>query len=350
MGTITISGDNVTLSYSLETVDTIKITGSSCVIQNYTFAASGKLDVDAACTVTNCIFESSGNIDLASGVTLTAVNCCFGCSEATVETPGGTVTDTDCLFSTDPLFYADDDYRLADDSPCVDAGVAISGLTEDIDGIPIGSPPNIGCYERHVDTSGIVTIVYNSHAISMPIGRTGLLTGYTQEYKQNKSGSGKIEQINLYGMLELSVDMYLDADTYRKMVGWWSWARQGKTWALSLDNANICNTLLDDSAAAGQNVIPLTSTSRLAAGDYCWIRAVDNDDEFELVKVAGVTDGVSIDAENDLVFSYSSGDIFRHRDYFPSCINLDNEFRPRPLYRDLYAHTIRFAELCEIPT
>ncbi len=58
---------------------------------------------------------------------------------------------------SNPLFvdYLNRDYHLTPNSPCVDAGITISGLVSDLDGnpIPIGNAPDIGPYEYNSTTS-----------------------------------------------------------------------------------------------------------------------------------------------------------------------------------------------------
>lgn len=188
-----------------------------------------------------------------------------------------------------------------------------------------------------------IRITYNSVNVDVLIGNEGLQTTYKQERKQNRASSGKIETINQYGMQELRFAAYFDEDTYRDLIAWWSWARQGKEWAFALDSANVGNTTLDDAAAAGQKNVPLTATAAFASGDYCLLRAADSDDEFEIVKVDSVDAGVKIVAIENLIYTYASADIFRHWDYWPSVISLDANFNPRK-NGAMFSHTFKFVE------
>jgi hypothetical protein len=40
-----------------------------------------------------------------------------------------------------------DDFHLQTGSPAIDAGLSIPYVTEDYEDVPVGDPPNIGCYE-----------------------------------------------------------------------------------------------------------------------------------------------------------------------------------------------------------
>ena len=188
-----------------------------------------------------------------------------------------------------------------------------------------------------------IVLQYNSVLVTLLLGPDGLQTTYKQEYNQNRSGSGKIETINQHGIQEMAFDAYFTEAVYNSLIGWWSWARQGKTWIFSLPGATVNSTTLDGAAAAGQKNIPLTSTSNFAADDVCFIRAEDADDEFEIVTIASVDSGVKVVTTSNLIFSYNIGDTFRHNGYWPSVISLDTEFNPS---RDgaYYRHTFRFAE------
>lgn len=68
-------------------------------------------------------------------------------------------------------------------------------------------------------------------------------------------------------------------------------------------------TTLDGSAASGQKVIPLTSTTGLSAGQSGIIMSDDGTDS-ETVTIASVSAGVSITATTNLTNSYASGDVF----------------------------------------
>jgi hypothetical protein len=188
-----------------------------------------------------------------------------------------------------------------------------------------------------------IQITYNSVNITLEVGPDGLRTRHVQERNENRAGTGKIKTINHYGILEGTFDAIFSDAVYYTLWGWWSWARQGKSWAFAMDSNDIANTTLDGAAAAAQKTIPLTATTSLSAGDYCLIRAEDNDDEFEVVCIDTISAGVSVDAVSNLVFGYSSGDTFRHLDYFPSVVSIDAAFEPQK-QGNYWTNEFRFIE------
>jgi len=186
-------------------------------------------------------------------------------------------------------------------------------------------------------------IIFNNTNVDVLIDEDSLQTEYNQERSQKRSTSGKIQTINQHGIQEMRFSAVLTEALYRRLIAWWAWARQGKVWAFAFDSTKTGNTTLDDPAAAGQKVIPLTGTGDFSAEDYCLIRAADNDDEFEVVEIASISAGVSVTAVDNLVYSYTSGDIFRHWEYWPEVVSLEDKFGP--LKKDgTYRHVFRFAE------
>ena len=188
-------------------------------------------------------------------------------------------------------------------------------------------------------------IIYNSQTIDVSVAGDGLRRSLFQERSQNRAGSGNVKTVDQYGIQELGIKARFDFDTYRQLFAWWSWARQGKVFSFNLDSSKTGNTTLDGTAAAGQKTIPLTATGSFSVGDYCLIRAEDNDDEYEIIEIDSIVAGVSIDAVDDLIFNYLSGDTFRHWKYWPYVISLDKKFAPSRIPgTDYYKHTFRFAE------
>jgi uncharacterized repeat protein (TIGR02059 family) len=67
--------------------------------------------------------------------------------------------------ASDPLFTnPGSDYHLKSGSPAIGTGVAISGMTKDLDGIALPAIPDIGCYQSSVGTP-VVLPVYVSSAV-----------------------------------------------------------------------------------------------------------------------------------------------------------------------------------------
>ena len=188
-----------------------------------------------------------------------------------------------------------------------------------------------------------IRITYNSINIDLEIDEESLIVNHIQKRNQNRSASGKIETINIHGIQEMSFAAIFSEAVYQTLWGWWSWARQGKIWSFSFDTSADTNTTLDGGAAAGQKNVPLTATTGFTAADVCLLRAVDNDDEFEAVVIGSVDAGVKIVAVSNLIFTYAAADIFRHWDYWPSVISLDEEFKPLR-DNDIYRKTFKFIE------
>ena len=175
---------------------------------------------------------------------------------------------------------------------------------------------------------GSPRITYNSVNIDLVMGRTGLNQVMKQNLNMNESGSGKVETLNMYGRFNYKFDGYFSRSVWYTLWAWWAWARQGKTFSFALDSDNVLSTTLDGSAASGQKVVPLTSTTGFTAGDVALVRAEDADDEFELIVIDSVSDGVSITSTTDLIYSYEETDSCRHKDYFPSVVTLERSFDP----------------------
>lgn len=170
-------------------------------------------------------------------------------------------------------------------------------------------------------------ITYNSINIDLESAWPGEDIEFIQERERNMSASGKSETINIYGINIYQILCRFSISVYYQLVGWWSWARKGKTFSFALDNTKTADTTLDSSASSGQKTIPLSNTSGFSADDVCLIRSSDGDD-FEIVEIDSVSAGVSVTAKSNLINGYSSGDIFRHKDYWPSVFSDNDSFKP----------------------
>ncbi len=192
-------------------------------------------------------------------------------------------------------------------------------------------------------------ITYNSVSVNFDLSIDGARTAYRETRNINQSASGKSEIIHLYGSQEITATGYFGEDDYRDFLGWWAWARQGRSFAFAEDNTNQVATTLDGSAASGQKTIPLTSTTDISAGDFFLIRDEDDPSEFEVVEISTVNAGVSIIAIDNLIYEYTSGDTFRHLTYWDDVICLNTQFNPQrtkaiegqPNY---YQYTFEFRE------
>lgn len=188
-----------------------------------------------------------------------------------------------------------------------------------------------------------IRITFNSVNIDLKVGRGGIETNLRQFRRQDRSSTGKTQTINQYGIQEVSVETCFEDPVYYSLWAWWAWARQGKPFAFAYDSDKIGNTTLDDAAPSGQKVIPLNSTSDFSEDDIGFIKAVDVDDEFEIVEIDSIIAGVSVTAKSNLVYSYASIDVFRHKEYWPNVISLDDYFNPVRDGED-WIWTFKFAE------
>lgn len=193
-----------------------------------------------------------------------------------------------------------------------------------------------------------IRITWNSNNVDLLVGPDGLDMKFLIERDQQRSGSGMIETISHYHIIEGYFDAYFTEAIYRDLLAWWSWAGAGQPWSFCMNTDEDSATTLDGSAAAGQKVIPLTDTTGFTAGDVCLIRSNDRF-TFEVVVIASVSAGVSVTAVANLKSAYVSGATFRHLEYFPNAISLDDEFRPKK-HGDYYSHTFHFLEEVDIMT
>lgn len=189
-------------------------------------------------------------------------------------------------------------------------------------------------------------LIWNSSAdnLTLEVGRGGLRTTYKQERNENKAASGKQETINQYGIQEIEIDLYVTADNYRPFVGWWSWVRQGKTFAFANSASNTGSTILASAASASSVSISVSSAASFARNDEALIRSASSDNTFELVKISAVS-ASTITLTTGLMYDYADSSIFRHSDYWGSCLVTDKTFAPRKTDAGFYNHTIKFEEV-----
>lgn len=182
-----------------------------------------------------------------------------------------------------------------------------------------------------------------SHSLTLEVGRRGLQTTYRQERNMNTAASGKKETINLYGIQEMAIDLYITADNYRPAVAWWAWARQGKTFAFANSASKEGSTTLASAASASASSISVASASSFSATDTVLIRSASSDDTFELAKISAISSS-TVTLTTGTTYAYASGSIFRHSDYWGSCLVMDKTFAPRQNDAGWYNHTIKFTE------
>jgi len=106
---------------------------------------------------------------MANNKTLNCNNCYFSETEATIETPGGTVTGNNNQFSIIDFGFTASaspyDFSLTSGSCLIDSGVNTPGLSADIYGIkvPFNNTPDVGAYEYY---DSLFTITGNNTEIN----------------------------------------------------------------------------------------------------------------------------------------------------------------------------------------
>ena len=159
-------------------------------------------------------------------------------------------------------------------------------------------------------------INYSAHTLNLPrIVRIGIK--FMQERNDNYSSSREHEALVFEEWVEIEVALQkLTRAQYNAFYAWWAYARQGDNFSFAADSDKTGNTTLDDTAAAGQKVIPLTGTADFGVEDYALIKQASGDD-FETVQIASISAGVSVTVEDNLIYDYAANDIFRHQLYWP---------------------------------
>jgi hypothetical protein len=173
-------------------------------------------------------------------------------------------------------------------------------------------------------------ITYDAdNTIDFKIRPSGDMVTHRQERTINRAGSGLPEFVSMYGDTMIEVDAFFNDTVCNQLTTFfWSWARYGNYFSFAVDNANIVSTTLDDAAAAGQKVIPLTATTGLAADDICLLIDI-NSGKREVVSIDSISAGVSVTVDSNLNFAFAADDIFRHLNFFPYVYFDDDSFTPR---------------------
>ena len=215
-----------------------------------------------------------------------------------------------------------------------------------------------------------IQFTYDSKTVDLLIDNDALLTNYLHKRQQHRSGSGKIETVNQYGIQEISFAGIFDEDTYEDLLAWWSYVRQGASWAFAFDSDNAAATTLSAAAASGQTTLEVNDNTGFKSGNIILVKSV-LDDKFEIavletiggggqfyiVDESGnfivdddgtflVSEGESdeLEASGNLKFSYVAGDIVQHYDYWPEVICIDNHFEPKR-ENNYYKHIFKFVAL-----
>jgi len=117
----------------------------------------------------------------------------------------------------------------------------------------------------------------------------------------------------------------------------------------NVSTANIrCEFYIMSNSSFDGAIDDISVIADFSTNDEILIKAKDNDDEFEVAKVAAVTAGSSpsLTLDRKLIYNYPSSSIVRHRNFWPSVVNTAAQFNPKPLtsHADLYRTTLTFRE------
>ena len=188
-------------------------------------------------------------------------------------------------------------------------------------------------------------IVWNGNDLDFPHGVSDLDVRPVDQVSR-QSTAGAITETLLGGTWfegRLSIRRFSSRGFFRNLMAWWSWARQGNQWAYAHDRTRTVDTTLDGTATAGTKTIPLASTTGIVAGNEYLVWSADRL-TFEPVVVDTISAGVSVDAVDDLLNTYASGDIFRDHRYFPKVVSIDDRRPFRELPSLLVEMDMRFRE------
>lgn len=172
-----------------------------------------------------------------------------------------------------------------------------------------------------------IRLTYDSKTIDVLIDSAGHNPKWAPVKYENRALSGALETILINNLRMVDLAVCFSADVYHDMIGFFSYAVAGNSFAMAMDHSNTGNTTLDGAANSGQAVIPLTATTGFSADDVCFIRQSVTG-QFEPVTIQSVSAGVSVTADANLQFAYTSGDIFQHFDYYPALNLINKEFNP----------------------
>lgn len=303
-------------------------------------AVNEELDVTATAAYNGASLPSSA----MSSAYISSYFYKLGYKIANLSAGGILVSDADLIARNYETNVQDGTHTTIMQAAASEGGIAFRNATEgatwSIDDISIKQITNAALANGTVQSP--ITI-------DLELTRQGVQKTFVHESSLDRSYSGKVQIINQYGIQEMSFEAMFSMTNYYKLLAWWSWARQGKLWAFTMDSTKTGNTTLDGGAASGQKVIPLIATTAFTAADICLLKREDLDDSYEVIVIASVSAGVSVTAVDNLKFNYASGDSFKHFDYWPELVTLDNKFSPtrtgvNSTSGKYWRHTFKFTE------
>jgi hypothetical protein len=173
---------------------------------------------------------------------------------------------------------------------------------------------------------GVPQFEFDGKTLDFPVAISTLEKETEFQRSLQVSSGGKAGSVfeRRLDVVTIGLDNFAERDFYRKLQAWFAWAGQGEEYGFALDKDNKINTTLDGTAAAGQKVIPLTSTTGITIGNFYKIFSVDFT-KYEIIEVDSISAGVSVTAVENLIWAYASGDVFQTEDYWPTVVSLDDE-------------------------
>jgi hypothetical protein len=174
---------------------------------------------------------------------------------------------------------------------------------------------------------GVPQFEFDNKTLDFPVAISTLEKETEFERSLQVSTGGKAGSVfeRRLDVVTIGLDNFAERDFYRKLQAWFAWAGQGEEYGFALDKDKKINTTLDGTAAAGQKVIPLTSTTGIQVGDFYKVFSVDFT-KYEIIEVDSISADVSVTAVENLIWAYASGDFFQTEDYWPKVVSLDDTF------------------------
>ena len=142
---------------------------------------------------------------------------------------------------------------------------------------------------------------------------------------RSEAGVSSTAVLEHYDSVQIEIDSFGDQSHYDGLIRWWSWAAEGRSYAVALDSGDMVDTTLFSSASGGATSIVVTSATGITASRRYKIRDADGARE-EIVTVgSGYTSGTTIPI-SALKWARSAGAIIRSIDYYPAMETDDSEF------------------------
>lgn len=129
---------------------------------------------------------------------------------------------------------------------------------------------------------------------------------------------------SLYWEGRILLDKFTDAQFEADLHAWFSWAVQGKQYAIARDSADVVNTTLTAAATAGDSALVVVSNAGLVVGNRYLLRNIATREE-EIVRIFAFG-GPNITTYAGIKYSHPIGAILRTIHYLPKVVSLDDDF------------------------